>query len=60
MGILDPWTDINQAELDALKNVPVDIGEAEAKSAATVAAMAGHWCHGLAMSNAWMLLDAFD
>ena len=32
--------DINQAELDALKNVPVDIGKAEAKSAATVSVMA--------------------
>ena len=26
MRILDPWTDIDQAELDALKNVPVYIG----------------------------------
>ena len=63
MRILAPWTNIDQAELDALKNVPVNIGKAEAKSAAIVAVMAGHWCHGHAMSNAacaWMLLDAFD
>ena len=63
MRILAPWMDINQVELDALRNVPVDIGKAEAKSAATVAAMAGHWCHSHTMIDAacaWMLLDAFD
>ncbi len=63
MRILATWTDIAQAKLNALKNVPADIGKAEAKSAAMVAEMEGHWCHGHAISNAacaWMLLDAFD
>jgi hypothetical protein len=32
--------DINQVELDALRNVPVDIGKAEVKSAVTVSVMA--------------------
>ena len=32
--------DIDQAELNALKNVPVNIGKAEAKSAAMVSVMA--------------------
>ena len=40
MRILAPWMDINQAELDALKNLPVDIGKAKEKSAATVSVMA--------------------
>ena len=40
MRILAPWMDIDQAKLDALKNAPVNIGKAEAKSVATVATMA--------------------
>ena len=40
MRILALWMDINQAEINALENVPVNIGKVGAKSAATVAAMA--------------------